>query len=292
MRQRLVGYASIAVAAVVWGSLPVVVRVANAPPAVLVALRLGIGALALGAFLAAFGRDDVGVTASRGLIAAMGVTLAVHWVLFFVSLELIAATAVLIGYVFPILVAVAAPVVLHEPREPHVLPLAFLGLAGLLVIVAPEMGEGRPAGALFALGAAVTASGLIIAARRVVQSVPGPVIAFWQYLIGAVALLPLAIASVDARGVPWRWGLALGVVYTAAMGVLFFRAIGRIPAQEVGILMYLEPAAAVLFTWWLLGEVPHVTQLAGGALVVASGVALVAMSARAARDVTAEPVVS
>ncbi|HVL81162.1 MAG TPA: DMT family transporter [Actinomycetota bacterium] len=292
MRERLVGYLAIGTATLAWGSLPVVVAAADAPAPLLVALRMGIGALALAVVLAVFYRGRAVPRRSRALLAALGATLAVHWVVFFVGLQLIGAAAVLIGYVFPVLVALTAPVVIGEPRERHVLPLAFVGLAGLSVIMAPELGAGRPVGVLAALAAAASGTALILGARRLVETVPGPVIAFWQYLVGALLLVPWAVASVDGRGVPWAWGLLLGVVLTAGAGLLFYVAIARLPAQETGVLMYIEPVAAVVFVWIMKGVPPAWTDVVGGALVVASGGLLVGMSARAAGAVTAEPVVS
>jgi drug/metabolite transporter (DMT)-like permease len=292
MRERLLGYAAIGSATLAWGSLPVVVDAANAPAPLLVALRMGIGAVALGALLLVSFRGQTVPRSSRPLLAVLGATLAVHWVLFFLGLQLIGAAAVLIGYVFPVLVAISAPVVLREPKEPHVLPLALLGFGGLAVIIVPELAAGRPAGIAVALAAAVSGAGLILGARRLVATTAGPVIAFWQYLVGAVLLLPWAVVSIDRRGVPWAWGVLLGVVLTAATGLLFYLAIARIPAQEMGVLMYMEPVAVVLFVWWLQATPPAWTDVAGGALVIGSGVALVVMSARAARAVTTEPVVS
>lgn len=272
-----------AVAATSWGSLPVIIALADAPAPVLVAMRMGFGALAMGAFLLVFGRTDIVPRRDRRLLFGLGVLLAINWVLFFRAIQLIGAAAVLIGYLFPLLAAVSAPLVLGERRERHVLPIALVGFVGLAVILAPQISAGRTEGALLAVGVAIAATLLLLGARRAVFGVPGPVVSFWQNATGAVLLLPWALVAGWGGSVPWMWGVVMGVVHTAVAGVLFFRAVGRVPAQEAGILMYLEPATAVVFVWSFEGTAPTGAETVGGALVVGAGVALVLASARAAR---------
>lgn len=289
MRDRLIGYASMALAATTWGSIVLIIPLAHAPALMMVEMRMGFGAIALGTALLIFGRKDIIPKTGWRLLIGLGIALAVNWTMLFRGIQLIGATALLIGYVFPVLVAIAAPFVLHEKREPHVLPLAALGMVGLIVIIGPSAATGGELfGHLLAVGAAILSVALILGARKLVDHMPGPVASFWQTLVGAVLLLPLAVASNQGH-VPWKWGIILGVVHTALAGVFFFRAIGRMPAQEAGILMYLEPASAVLFAWWLQNKTPSQTDLIGGGLVLAAGLALVVTSARIAQRATSVP---
>jgi drug/metabolite transporter (DMT)-like permease len=288
-RRRLAGYAYMATGALTWGSLPVIIDRAGGHAVVLVALRMGFGAAALGVFLVLFGRADiVPPRGTRLRVAGLGVLLALNWVLFFRAVQLLGATAVLIGYLFPLLVALLAPVVVREPSGRYVLRLAAVGFAGLGTILAPQISGGRTTGAVLALGVAVAAAFLLMGARTVVARVHGPVIAFWENVVGVAVLLPWAV-SLGGGDVPWAWGALIGVVHTAAAGILFFRSIGRVPAQEAGILMYLEPASAVLFVWGFQGVVPTPTDAVGGALVIAAGIGLVMASGRTGRSVAPEP---
>lgn len=282
-RERLRGYGYMAAAALSWGSLPVIVGRAQGSAVVLVALRMGFGAVALGAFLAARGRADILPRRGRWLVAAMGVLLATSWVLFFAAIQRLGATAVLIGYLFPLLVALIAPILIGERRERHALPLALVGLAGVATMFAPQVGGRDALGVLFALGMAAESALLVVAARRVVQWVPGPVVAFWQNVVGVVLLAPWAVVAASGASVPWGWGALIGLVHTALAGVLFFRSVGRIPAQEAGILMYLEPVSAVWFVWAFDASLPTLWDLAGGALVVGAGIGLVVLSGRSDR---------
>ena len=69
--------------------------------------------------------------------------------------------------------------------------------------------------------------------------------------------------------------LLLGGVYTGVLGIVFVRAISRLRAQTLGVLFYLEPASAVLYAWWLLGERPGWSKVAGGILIVLAGLAII-----------------
>ena len=96
---------------------------------------------------------------------------------------------------------------------------------------------------------------------------------------GLVGLVTLSASSGSAsyRGVDVPWWvpiLALGVVTAAVAyvaGILASRSLG---ARMASFAALLEVLFAVVFAWLLLGQLPHLVQLAGGVLVLA-GVVLV-----------------
>ncbi len=97
--------------------------------------------------------------------------------------------------------------------------------------------------------------------------------------LGAVGVLPVAANTNDVvfagHDVPW-WvpvaGLSLiAAVFAYVVGIIAARALGSKLASFVGLT---EVLFAVLFAWLLLGQLPTMIQLVGGALIVA-GVAMV-----------------
>lgn len=62
--------------------------------------------------------------------------------------------------------------------------------------------------------------------------------------------------------------LILGTVNTALACYLYFSRIGRLPAQSVAILSYLEPTSAVIFSALLLSDFLSPTQTIGALLVL------------------------
>ena len=69
--------------------------------------------------------------------------------------------------------------------------------------------------------------------------------------------------------------MILGTVCTAFTYMLWTEGVGFIPVQHVHILGYLEPLAAPLYAFVLVGEVPTVWTVVGGLLIVAAGTLVV-----------------
>ena len=72
-------------------------------------------------------------------------------------------------------------------------------------------------------------------------------------------------------------GLVLGVVFTGLSTLAYAATLRHVTAQAAGILTFLEPVAAVLLAGLLLDEPVEPATLAGGALVLLAGLAVVAL---------------
>ncbi|HSL57339.1 MAG TPA: DMT family transporter, partial [Acidimicrobiales bacterium] len=144
----------------------------------------------------------------------------------------------------------------------------------------PGASDVEPAGLALAAFAAVSYAAIMVAGK--VMSVPygGLVLAWMQLTVAAVILVPVAALS----GVGWPasadlgWILLIGLGYTAVGLAVWFLALAAIPATHVGILGYLEPAGAVVFGWWLLGESPGVATVIGGVAIAAAGLSVLRRS--------------
>jgi drug/metabolite transporter (DMT)-like permease len=163
--------------------------------------------------------------------------------------------------------------------------VAILGLALVLDLT----GGGRidPVGVLWGLGAGVGLATYFVLSARVDADLPSVALASGGMAVGSVVLLlsgavgalPLraTFGVVDFAGQRMSWlvpivGLALvAAVIPYVAGIGASRILGARLASFVGLT---EVVFAVLVAWLLLGELPTVVQLFGGALIV-SGVALV-----------------
>ncbi len=74
----------------------------------------------------------------------------------------------------------------------------------------------------------------------------------------------------------WSWACLLGVVTTAFTFSLFMHGLRHIKVQHAPIMGYLEPVSAPLYALVFLGERPGPWTLAGGALIIVSGLLVVA----------------
>ncbi|MER5458190.1 EamA family transporter [Micromonospora sp. NPDC002389] len=256
-----------------------------------VVARVGIAALVLAgpALLVLRGRWAVlrRNIASIGVFGLLGVALA--QVCFFNAVRYLpVGVALLLEYLGIILVV--GWTWLIQGQRPRQLTVAgsAAALAGLFFVL-DLTGAGRldPIGVLWGLGAAVGLAGYFVLAGRVDAALPSVVMASGGMAVGAGALLLLGLlgalplrasfGTVEFAGQETSWlvpivGLALVAAVVAYLaGIAAARVLGARMASFVGLT---EVMFAVLIAWLVLGELPTVVQLMGGALIVA-GVALV-----------------
>ncbi len=185
-------------------------------------------------------------------------------------------------YSYPVIVALAATRIYHEPLTS--LRIAALGLAtvGLvLVVLAPMLGESQAdvdaLGLLLGLGAAVAQAIHALIAGRGYSSLPAPQAAVALSVIQAVGFLGIAVLGGAATLLvepfelegAWTWivlGATIGLAIPTAAVLAGYRRLGPTRAS---IMMLLEPVVAVLLAAILLAERPAFVQLVGGALVLA-----------------------
>lgn len=266
----------------VWGTIGSIVKDLDVSAPVIVFFRLALGAIVVGGYAIARGRASALRHAARPiLLTASGLTLAVHWTLMFEAFDrLDVASAILIVFFGPVLVAVAAPRVLREPRSRRALAALGVAVIGIVLIATPL--DGLDIVGLIAAGAsAVLFAVLVLLGKRLTAEHEPVVIATWQLAVASVAMSPALLGADWAsvrRGAPTL--LLLGVVYTGALSILFFRGVRDLPAQTLSVLFYLEPASAVLYAWWFLAEVPSLSTASGGALILAAGLAIIVVERR------------
>jgi drug/metabolite transporter (DMT)-like permease len=295
-RYRL-GLAKVAIAATIWGSIPVLVRAVDASAFVIVFWRVFFAGLVLAAYLILSGRIREVVELPRRkklALVAMGALLTLNWVLFFSAIRLTdVAVAVLLGYLGPVFVAVLSPAILGTPFDRRVfLPLA-LALSGTIVIVDPTSisldGSGALLGAVLAFCSAITYALLVTNAKRLVQGVPATVYMLFEYSVASLLLLPFVLTTPPPSGTSeWVSLLLLGIVNTALTGFLFLSALRTVRADHAAILTYAEPVSAVAFAALLLEEPLTLTTIVGGAAVIAGGMAVA--RSRGAATVEGPPV--
>ncbi|MEW2475689.1 MULTISPECIES: EamA family transporter [Micromonospora] len=253
--------------------------------------RVGLAALVLAtpALLVMRGRWPVlrRNLASIGVFGVLGVSVA--QVCFFNAVRYLpVGVALLLEYLGIILVVGWTWLV--QGQRPRRLTVAgsVAALAGLFFVL-DLTGAGRldPIGVLWGLGAAVGLAGYFVLAGRVDSALPSVVMASGGMAVGAAVLLALGLVgalplrasfgTVQFGGQEMSWVVPIaGLVLVAAVvaylaGIAATRVLGARMASFVGLT---EVMFAVLIAWLVLGELPTVVQLFGGALIVA-GVALV-----------------
>jgi drug/metabolite transporter (DMT)-like permease len=175
----------------------------------------------------------------------------------------------------------------HRPRKLTVsgAVAALVGLVLVLDITGHQHLD--PIGVLWGLGAAVGLATYFVMSAQAEQALPPIAMAWAGMAVGAVTLLlvglsgalPVHAGTADVRFLHHRmsWlvpvlGISLvAAVYAYSAGIRAARLLGAKLASFAGLS---EVLFAVLFAWLLLGQLPRLPQLVGGAFIVA-GVALV-----------------
>jgi drug/metabolite transporter (DMT)-like permease len=292
-RDSLTGLLRVALAGLIWGSIPLVLRYADGASVIKVFYRVLFGGLVLVAWMAVTGRfgEVTGLPRKKLLqLVGQGAILCLNWVLFLTALDLTnVATAELLGYLGPIFVAALAPFVSKEPFDKRiVLPLG-LALGGIIVILAPQglalAGGKQLLGAILAFCSALTYATLLLRSKRILHGVTGGALMVVEYGTASVLLLPFVVwfyangqgpTSVSAYA-----ALAtLGIVHTAVAGIIFLGGLRRVRTDHAAVLTYAEPVSAVFFAAAFLGEPLGLATLAGGAMVVAGGALTARLDAR------------
>jgi drug/metabolite transporter (DMT)-like permease len=266
----------------------VLVRWVDLPAVPVVWSRVTIGAIGLAAWRRWRGGDPVrpqgpdqpGELTGRlpdWVLPASGLVLTAHWVSLFAAYRLAPiGTVLLIAYLAPVIVTAAAPWVLGERSTPAVRWALAVAVVGTALVAGPGASGIRPLGLVLSAAAAVTFAVLVLAGKRLARVHGGIKVALTQQVVAAVVLAPLAaLAPWGPFRWAWLWLVVLGLVHTAAGECLYLWALTKMRASAHGVLGYLEPAAAVLFGWLLLDEVPRAATIAGGVLIVAAGAIVV-----------------
>ncbi len=182
-----------------------------------------------------------------------------------------AGMAVVLLYLAPALVLVAARVLLGTPLTARRTILVAVALAGVALVAAGSMDaldDPVPAVAWGLLSAATytlwyLVNGLLPAHLR------GITVFAWSVPIGAVAVLPFVDWSTKSAS---AWALLIGLA--AVTGVFpylaFSAALARLDPPTVSVIATIEPVVGTLLAVTVLGEDLLVTTLIGGVMVVGS----------------------
>jgi drug/metabolite transporter (DMT)-like permease len=220
----------------------------------------------------------------------------VQWFYFVAIHRLPVGIALLLQYLAPLLVALWARGVMHEPVRRRIWGALALALAGLALVT--EVWEGLSldgVGVAAALAGALAYAAYVLMAERAVGrrdpfslSLYGFLFAalfwalvqpLWTFPAGVVDDRVSLLGNLAGSELPvWAlmaWLVTLGTI--APFGLVVW-ALRYIPATRVGIVAMLEPVAATLVAFAWLDERLGAAQLAGGAVVLAG--ILLALTAR------------
>lgn len=272
-RPPIAAIIALALVALFWGAIPLFVR--NDVPAIgLVGARVTFGALAL-VILAASLRRLVWSHGRWGRITLAGVLLAAHWWTFFESLKHApVAVALAILYVGPIAAAILAGPFLGESVSPRVWVALGVAAAGMVLVIQPWAVDEAVTtrGVVMAVLSAALVTALLLAGKPIAQQLGGLTMATGELVVASVILVPATYDAIVTY--PNQIGnfLILGALLTGIAGFVYWEVMRRISMAAVSVIMYIEPASAVIWAALFLDERPNPVAWLGVGGVVAGGV--------------------
>ena len=196
----------------------------------------------------------------------------VQWFYFLAIHRLAIGIALLVQYLAPLLVALWARYVFHEPVRRRIWLALALALCGLALIVdVRHGGTVSTAGILFAVAAAATYMLYILLAEHAVGvrgAVPllawgfgfaalffAVIAPWWSFPGHAVSANVSLLGHLSTRHLPvWALMTSMVLLGTILPFFLIVSALRHLPATRVGIIAMLEPVIAIVVAWLWLGE--------------------------------------
>jgi drug/metabolite transporter (DMT)-like permease len=189
--------------------------------------------------------------------------------------------AIAIGYASPLIVVILAAVILKETVRAYRWTAVALGFAGVLIMLSPHLdsgafsngfSSGAPAiGALFALFGAFCSAGATIQVRRLTQvEKTGAIVLYFSLLTSAVGLTTIILG--------WRLPPSDDFMLLVIIGIL--GGIGQILLTQsyrfadtsiVAPFEYTTMIWALLFGWFVFGDLPTSAVSTGAGIVAAAG---------------------
>lgn len=246
-------------------------------PAVLVALGRVVCSSLLLFVIAVVKKDKLKLDSKKdyGLILLTGAVMAVHWTTFFQSIQV---SSVAIGTItfstFPLFLTFLEPLIFHERLKKQSVFTAVILFIGVIITI-PEFSieNNTTVGIIWGMLCSLTYAVMTLANRYFSARYAGRIICMYEQGTAAVVLLP-AFFIVNAD---WRPQDIVGVAFvgflcTAFAYSLYVTAQKNVRAQTAGIISGMETVYGILYALLFLGEVPHIRELVGGAVIL--GVAM------------------
>lgn len=205
----------------------------------------------------------------------LGVLLALHWTTYFHAMQVSSvAVGIIALHTFPVITVFIEPLFHGEGLQRRDLVAALLVLVGIYLLVPGfVLDNSTLQGVLWGV-----LSAFLYALRNVLQRHyfyrnPASHALLYQTAVAGLVLAPFAGAQVtQVTQLQWLQLLALGVFFTALPHTLFAHSLRHLRAKTASLIACLQVVYATAFAALLLGEVPPITTVLGGALVVGASV--------------------
>lgn len=277
MKETLKGAVFIIAAMAVFGFMGIFIRFLNLPAHVIVFFSFFFTGIILFVFFLIKDRKILFVKKYLLILALMGLFNILNNVFYFQAFaNTTISNAVLTHYTAPIFVALLAPIILKEKIEKVTIKALFFSVIGVMLISYSgnfSFYAGEFIGILYGIASGLMYALVIITAKHISKFISIFSINIYQSFFGAMILLPFVAVTkftLDFSFTIWLlilFALIFGVIATC----LHFAGISRVKSQHAGILAYAEILFASFYGFVFFFEMPQLTTVIGGALILFGG---------------------
>lgn len=261
------------IAILLWAMTPLFAKVIPLPADVLIWVRSLLGVAGLLAYGYATGQSYVLPRRLWGWAFLSGLLMTAHLVFFFTAVQTTdVSLAMLALYTYPIITILLEPMVSKEKLSRlHLLMGIIMFIA--LIIMAPEFDLNNQGvqGILWGVAGAFFFASRNLVSRYRLQEVSGLSQMFYQVVVAAVLLIPLALPRLSfAQFDAWDWAqlFTLSWVFALVPHTLFVVSLKSIKAQTASLIATIQPIYGVIFAFVFLAEIPAWTTLLGGSIIL------------------------
>lgn len=291
-----VGIACALGAAALYGLIPNLARGGfenGVPPVESVLFRTGVLAVCFAVLAVAQGQSFAIPRAAAGSFFTQTLATLLVSLGYIASVQFIpVGLAVIIFFLFPVIILLVAPLIEGESPGPFRTVVALFAFGGLAVAIGPRFEQldlrGIALACLGALGAALQA----FSGRSISRYLKPSVFGFHVHLaiLPIVLAVSLATGSGSLQSLPGGAAASLGILFMLGLGGVYVVAylvqmmsLRYAPASAVAPYFNFEPVVTIAIAAIVLGERLQLNQYVGGAMVL---VALVASSLSGTRKAT------
>jgi drug/metabolite transporter (DMT)-like permease len=184
------------------------------------------------------------------------------------------SNAILTHYTAPIFVAILAPFLIKERLEKITvisLILSFIGIIMIAYSSGISLESENFIGILLGIVSGVFYAFSIIIYKYLMKDLPAYTLIFYQSFFGSIILSIFVYNQIFLPLQSMLFLFVFALLFGLAATFLYFQGIKRVKAQHAGIMGYTEPVAGTIYAFLFFSEVPGISTLLGGALIVLGG---------------------
>lgn len=206
----------------------------------------------------------------------LGVLAAIHWLTYFMSVQMTSVSVGMITlFTYPVITVLIEPLFRKQLPKLQDLVISLIVLFGISLLfpglwqAMPSVSEHYVLGIVLGLISALTFALRNIGIQHYFKGYSGMQGMFYQFAITALIFMPF-VGAMPEEITTYDWQLLIlcTVFFTAAPHVLFAGSIAKVSAKTASLVACLQPLYGTIWGLILLSEVPTLTTLLGGVIIL------------------------